>query len=221
MSDNCEIISGTTVSKRSSFERMLAFSLGDEKAEKCVKVILEKYGSISTAFSETEEELCRVCGIGMNTALLIKLAAYVNSRRITDSFRYGERHTELELRDLIGALFLGASVETVYLILLDDKGCVISAEYIGEGTVCASDVHPRKLIECAIKKKSKNVILAHNHPKGNPSPSKEDIITTGRLFNVLASAGIRLCAHYLVGDGKVGMIESDMIYNPDFMSTFK
>lgn len=204
----------------SGFARVLSYAMGEQSAVECERKLLKKYGSIVTALSETEDELCRTGGIGMNNALLIKLIAYVNSRRVTDSFRYGEEHTELELRELIGALFLGASVETVYLILLDEKGRVTSAEYIGEGTVSTSDVYPRKLLECAVKKKAKSVILAHNHPKGNASASKDDIITTGRLLGVFASAGIRLVAHYVVGDGKIGRIEPDMLYNPNFKGEF-
>lgn len=201
---------------KSALVRVLEFSLGEAGAKECERRILHKYGTLSTALSENEEELCRVCGISMNNALLIKLLAYVNSRRVIDSFRYGEDHTELEIRELLSALFLGASLEEIYLISLDGQGRITSVEYIGEGTVNASDVFPRKLLECALKKKAKGVILAHNHPKGNTSPSKDDLFVTGKMFNVFASAGIRLCAHYIVGDGKVGKIESDMFYNPDF-----
>lgn len=199
----------------SSFERALAYSLGEEKSRAAVERLLERFGSFSTVFSATEEEICRVGGISENAAILIKLIAYTNSRRITEKFEFGKEHSEIELREYIAALFLGLSVETVYALFLDDLGRVVSCEHVSEGTVNSSDVVPRKILEFARRRKSKNIILAHNHPKGSASPSKDDVMTTGRLVNLFSSIGVRLHAHYVVADGEIGIVEADMLYNPD------
>lgn len=216
MNKHVELPSMLTLDTRTSFERALAFSIGDEKSRECTARLLERYGSISTVFSEREEEICRIGGVNMSTALLIKLIAYVHARRVEERFELRKKHSELELREFISSLFLGSSVETVYVILLDDNSGVISAERISEGTVNTSDVIPRKILECANKRKAKRLILAHNHPKGTKIPSKDDVMTTGRLFNLLATMGIRLVAHYIVADGEIERIEVDMLYNPDF-----
>ena len=107
-------------------------------------------------------------------------------------------------------------METVYAILLDDSGRLISAEHISEGTVNSSDIIPRRILEIAKKKKSRRIILAHNHPTGSKTPSKDDIMTTGRLFTLLASVGVKLVSHYVVADGEIGRIETDMLYDPDY-----
>lgn len=205
-----------TIDTRTSFERALAISIGDEKSRECTSRLLERYGSLSTVFSECEEEICRAGGVNMSTALLIKLIAYTHSRRIVEEFEFGKEHTELELREYLAALFIGASVETVYVLLLDDSDRVISLEHISDGTVNTSDVIPRKILECANKKKAKKIILAHNHPKGTKTPSKDDVMTTGRLFNLFATVGVRLVCHYIVADGEVDRIETEMLYNPDY-----
>jgi DNA repair protein RadC len=150
-----------------------------------------------------------------NTALLIKLIAYLHSRAVTERFTFGGEYSELEIREYIGAIFLGSSVESVYVLLLDDNGRVIHTEHISDGTVNASDVVPRKILESARRRNSKKIILAHNHPKGRAVASKDDIMTTGRLFNLFASVGVRLVAHYIVADGEVGVISADMLYDPD------
>ena len=152
----------------------------------------------------------------MNTALLIKLMAYIHARRVVERFDTKKVYTELELREFVLALFLGSSVETVYAILLDDSGRLISAEHISEGTVNSSDIIPRRILEIAKKKKSRRIILAHNHPTGSKTPSKDDIMTTGRLFTLLASVGVKLVSHYVVADGEIGRIETDMLYDPDY-----
>lgn len=200
-----------------SLEMILAYSVGEAKSRECVDKLLRRYGSFSTVCAASEEEICHIGGVNKSTALLIKLTAYLHSRRITEHFTFGAEHTELELREYITALFCGISVETVYVLLFDDKGMVVHTEFLGEGTVSTSDIVPRKILECANRKHSKRVVLAHNHPKGSTAPSKDDIMTTGRLFSILASVGVCLQAHYIVADGEIGKIDTDMLYDSKFM----
>jgi DNA repair protein RadC len=201
--------------KISSFEEVLTYSVGAEKTHEITERLLRRYGSFSTAFSASTDELCFVGDMSRNTALLIKLIAYLHSRAVTERFTFGGEYSELEIREYIGAIFLGSSVESVYVLLLDDNGRVIHTEHISDGTVNASDVVPRKILESARRRNSKKIILAHNHPKGRAVASKDDIMTTGRLFNLFASVGVRLVAHYIVADGEVGVISADMLYDPD------
>ena len=203
--------------ENSAFEGVLASYIGEEKSREVSEKLLARYGSFNTAFSAAEEELCRTADINESTALLIKLIAYLNARRVTDDFVFGVEHNELELRKYIAALFLGASLETVYVLLLDANDRVIATEHVSDGTVNASDILPRKILEFAKRKGCSRIILAHNHPKGSITPSKNDIMTTGRLFNMFATVGVRLCAHYIVADGEVGRIDGDMLYNPKDM----
>ena len=198
-----------------TFERILSYSLG-EKSYECIERLVGRFGSFATVLSSREDELCTVGDMSRNAAILLKLVAYLNSRRMTDAFKLGAHHTELELREYIAALFLGSSVESVYALLLDDECRVQSVQHISDGTVNSSDVVPRKILECARRARSTKIILAHNHPKGSVTPSKDDIMTTGRLFTLFASVGVRLLAHYIVADGEVGLIDSEMLYNPEY-----
>ena len=191
---------------------ILSFTMPADKAAEATETLLSKYGTLGTMLSENEDELSSSGNINMNTVLLIKLLGYINSRRVTDNFEFGKAHGELEICEYIRSLFYGISVETVYLILLDEKGRVTGCEYMGEGTVNASDVYPRKLLECAVKKKAKSVILAHNHPKGMAEPSREDIATTKRLCEIFLTAKIRLLAHYIAADGDIQKIDTGIFF---------
>ena len=216
MAKNLELKNMVAFDERCALEKILSYSIGDEKSRECVDRLLENYGSLATVFSEREEELCRVGNINMNTALLIKLVAYVNSRRVTSSLEMKRAYTELELREYLCAIFLGLSVETVYALMLDDEDRIIAVEHISDGTVNSSDILPRKVLECAKRRKSTRIILAHNHPKGTSKPSKEDVMTTGRLMNVFGTVGVKLVAHYVVADGEIERIEKEILYNPDY-----
>ena len=207
MKTKLELPDMLTLDTRSAFERALSVSLGDEKAKECAERLLTRYGSLATLLSATEEEIAEVGCVSMNTALLVKLIGYVNSRRVTDKFELGRTHNELELREYLAALFLGASVETIYVLLFDAKGRTVAVEHVSCGTVNASDVVPRKVLELAKKKNATSVVLAHNHPKGSATASADDIVTTGRLAGVFASVGVRLLAHYIVADGEIARID--------------
>ena len=92
-------------------------------------------------------------------------------------------------------------------MLLDDKGRVKSFEFVCEGTVNATSILPRKLLEVMIKRNARDAILAHNHPYGVATPSAEDVDTTVRIASLLKSADRRLIAHYIVAGNECCKID--------------
>jgi DNA repair protein RadC len=73
---------------------------------------------------------------------------------------------------------------------------------ISEGTLTNSLIHPREAFRDAIKESAASVIFVHNHPSGDPSPSREDISITERLVSVGELIGIRVVDHIIIGDEK-------------------
>ncbi|WP_130806545.1 RadC family protein [Senegalia massiliensis] len=97
-------------------------------------------------------------------------------------------------------------------IMLDTKNNIICYEDISIGSLNASIVHPREVFNRAIKRSSASVILVHNHPSGDPTPSKEDINITMRLIEAGEILGIRVLDHIIVGNKKyVSLKEEDII----------
>ena len=90
--------------EESSLVKLLATSVGEEKARECTERLLARYGSLATVFSEHVDDIASVGGINKNAALLIKLVAYVNSRRVTDGFRFGVAHSEEEICEYLSTL---------------------------------------------------------------------------------------------------------------------
>lgn len=87
------------------------------------------------------------------------------------------------------------------IVLLDTKNQIISIENISIGSLNSSIVHPREVFNIAIKRSSASIILAHNHPSGDPTPSKEDINVTNRLVQCGDIIGIKVLDHIIIGDG--------------------
>jgi DNA repair protein RadC len=85
-------------------------------------------------------------------------------------------------------------------LLLNTKNKVLAKKTISIGTLNASVVHPRELFKTAIKKSASSIILIHNHPSGDPTPSREDREVTQRLKDAGAIVGIEVLDHIIIGD---------------------
>ena len=131
-------------------------------------------------------------------AFFIKLLGYIVSRRKTDTFTFGEEHSKAEIAEYLKAVFIGESVEKIYLISFDARDRVIGCDLLGEGTVNASEVLPRKAIEVAIGVSAASVSIAHNHPFGTTTPSSDDINLTRTFDMIFSGCGIKLQEHFIV-----------------------
>ena len=91
--------------------------------------------------------------------------------------------------------------EVFSVILLDVKNHVIGINVVSIGSLSASVVHPREVFKAAILANAANIILTHNHPSGDPAPSKEDINITARLVQAGRLMDIPVLDHIIIGDG--------------------
>ena len=138
-----------------------------------------------------------------NLAAYIAVASALASRRVTDSFKLGKKHTDEEIEAYLRALFVNEAREVVYLLSLDREGRVTHSDRVGDGTVNRLGIVPRRLLEIASRRGAAAVIIAHNHPGGAPEPSGEDIATSAAIKNSLDTAGIKLLCNYVVSDEEI------------------
>lgn len=146
------------------------------------------------------QELERIDGIGKAKACQL-LAAMELGRRLTS---YTDAKTLVQspadaARVVSGRLF-DQRREVFGALLLNTKNEVISVETVSIGTLNASLVHPREVFNPAIRKSSNAVLLFHNHPSGNTSPSQEDRKLTARLVEAGKLLGIEVLDHIVVGE---------------------
>lgn len=92
--------------------------------------------------------------------------------------------------------------EHFVVLLLNSKNIVIKQSWIYKGTLNSSIIHPREVFNIAIRESSNAMIVVHNHPSGDVTPSREDITTTLRLKECGAILGIELLDHIIIGDNK-------------------
>ncbi|WP_077610808.1 RadC family protein [Clostridium sp. Marseille-P2415] len=116
---------------------------------------------------------------------LSEAAAYHKPLDIVNYFVEDMRHREQEL---------------VFIMLLNTKGALIRDVMISQGTVNTSVVSPREIFIEAIKYHAVSLVLVHNHPSGDPSPSREDLSLTRRVKEAGELIGIQLLDHIIIGD---------------------
>lgn len=147
------------------------------------------------------EQLVQFDGIGPAKALQIKAMLELGrrvagSKRPTNAALTSPQEVYLFLKEEMRYL----QKEHFKTLLFNTKNHVISIEDISVGSLNASIVHPREVFNPAIKKNAASMILTHNHPSGDPSPSREDLDITKRLVEAGEILGIKILDHIVVGD---------------------
>ncbi|WP_425446576.1 RadC family protein [Dethiothermospora halolimnae] len=148
------------------------------------------------------EEITKIKGIGKCKASQI-MATLEMSRRIA-SIKAIDKLKITSPSDVSNVLMEEMRYlkkEYFKVILLDTKNQIISIENISIGNLNSSIVHPREVFSVAIKRSSASIILTHNHPSGDPTPSGEDINVTNRIVASGNILGINVLDHIIIGDG--------------------
>lgn len=185
-----------TVDSKKYLEKLLSFGVG-ANAQSDAEKIYGAFSSSADVASTSTHVMQNLSGCSEQSADFLRLIAALSSRRITDSVKNGKKYSSEEIERYVCALLFHLDVESVYMISFDKNGKLISTDLITEGTVNSSAFLPRKMADIALRKKAASVILAHNHPSGNPLPSDNDIAVTLLAESVLRDAKVRFDAHYI------------------------
>lgn len=165
--------------------------------------LLARFHSLPGLAQASYEELVTVNGVGPAKATDI-LASFELAKRLGESRMefQGVVNSPQDAAQLVLRELSMADKEHFMIIMLNTKNRVIAKKIISIGHLHASLVHPREMFKEAIKRSSAAVVLVHNHPSGDLTPSKDDITTTERLREVGEILGIEILDHIIVGDNR-------------------
>lgn len=150
----------------------------------------------------TLNELQRIKGVGKAKACQI-LAVFELNKRVKHK-ENGNKPimTPRDVYNYVSERFKGEAKEHFIALYLDTKNKVVKEETISIGTLNTAIVHPREIFKTAIKENANSMILVHNHPSGDPTPSNEDKTTTEKLFQAGELLNIKMLDHVIIGNGK-------------------
>lgn len=175
----------------------------DESVLQLSNRLLTNFEGLRLLKDATLEEMTEIKGIGQAKAIQI-LAAVEIGRRIAN-LNYTDRYVIRSPED--GANYVMndmrfLSQEHFVCLYLNTKNQVIHKQTIFIGSLNASIVHPREVFREALKRSAASIICLHNHPSGDPAPSREDIEVTKRLVECGKMIGIDVLDHLIIGENK-------------------
>ena len=148
------------------------------------------------------EELKRIDGIGRVKAITLLCLCEFSKRMWRQKF---ERQISLSKSSEAAGYYMEelrySDIENVYVMMLNTKNVMISDFHMTMGTVDSAPVSAREILQKALLSGAVNIILVHNHPSGDPTPSREDIGVTEKLREACALIGITLLDSIIIGDG--------------------
>lgn len=165
------------------------------------QTIVGRFGSLQQLSDATVQELCQVKGIGQAKAIQLKAVFSLGQRLSRQSIgaKYKIEHP-MHAYNLVKDEMVGEKRELFMAILQDAKGHVIGHHIVSIGTLTQVPVHPREVFYPAIRHKAASLILVHNHPSGDLTPSKPDIELTRKLVEAGRIIGIPINDHLIIGE---------------------
>lgn len=168
--------------------------------------LLRRYKGLASLAKADFEELRNLKIKGLGQVKCMELAAALEIGRRAALHQQAARRDDAAIREpesayrILAPLARSQQQEIFWVLLLDTKNKLIGQPVeTTRGLLDSSPVHPREVFSRAIRYSAKSVILAHNHPSGDPTPSKEDIDITRRLVEAAKILGIRVVDHVIVG----------------------
>lgn len=164
--------------------------------------LLAKYENLRRLATVSITELTQLKGIGKAKAIEIKACLEIAKRYSQITLRPGEKMTGgMQIFKYFHEKLRAEKREKFYVILLDSKNCIIRGELISIGSLNFSIVPPREIFTPAIRENAKSILLVHNHPSGDPSPSSNDIVETRRVVRAGKLLATKVLDHIIIGNG--------------------
>ncbi len=177
--------------------------------------LLRRFGSFDKVMEADRLALLEVEGVGERTATHLKLVfecfAYYEAQKYSRGFVATSSGAVLRYAQ---SLFAGETQEVAYILCFDAKMKLINRFELSRGTVGATHISVRRVVEAATLSKAASVILAHNHPGGAAMPSDEDLAATRTVMQALSYIEVPLSDHVIVGErAAISLADAGVIYN--------
>lgn len=178
---------------------LLRTGVPGKNAIEVARELLQRYGSLRGLSRCTVDELARIRGVGFAKAVQLAAAFGLGQRLAHETLSKQKIDSPEIVNELLGTEMRMLRKESLRVILLDTRYHLIRVEQVSVGSVNESIAHPRDIFQPAVAASAYAVILVHNHPSGDPSPSQADHSLTRRLTGAAELLQIKLLDHIIIG----------------------
>ena len=179
-------------------ELLLTFAVPRQDLKPLAKKLIARFGSFADVISAEQQELKDVEGVAESSIAVIKLAAAAAERMLSEEVQTDVISSWQQIINLCRARSARVQVEQFRVLFLDKKCRIIKDEIIQQGTIDTTAVYPREIIKRALNYGASGMVLAHNHPSGDITPSLDDIELTRTIKRITEELGMTLHDHIIV-----------------------
>ncbi len=158
--------------------------------------------SLDKLFDCSLKELQDIKGIGPGKAMQILAMSELGKRYNNSKNPVKKISSAKDVFNYFYERLKDEKQENFYILILNNQNNIIKDELISKGVLDAAILHPREVFKPAIRNSASKIILIHNHPSGNPEPSKEDLEITKQLIEAGKLIDIKILDHVIIGNGK-------------------
>lgn len=181
-------------------EYLLALAIPRRDTKPLAKKLLHEFGGIGGLLSADSEAIARNGGVGDGAVAALKIVQAAALRMLSDPIRNQPVLGSWQaLLDYLRADLASLTIERVRILHLNARNMLIRDELMAEGSIDQAVVHVREVIRRAMDLGSAAIILVHNHPSGDPSPSRADIQLTRDIIEAGRRLGIAVHDHIIIG----------------------
>jgi DNA repair protein RadC len=174
---------------------------------------MARFRSFGGVIGAPASELIAVEGLGEAGAAALKLVQAASLRMLRQELA---DQPVLAIWDRLIDYVMGAMsherIEQFRILFLDSRNRLIADEVQGQGTINQAPAYPREVVRRCLDLHAAAVVLVHNHPSGEPNPSREDVALTGEITRAAATMGIRVHDHIIVGKGKWFSFKAEKLF---------
>ena len=187
-----------------SNEELISIIIGNgTKSKSCKELsldIIKRIGNLNNLKNINVESLMKIYGVGLSKATSILASVELGRRVYTNTTNNLILNSPDKIYEYVKDLFTLEKQEYFYTLYLDNKNHLIDKKLLFIGTVNKSVVHPREIYKYAYIYSASSIVIIHNHPSGDPIPSKEDKILTKNIEEIGIINKIPLLDHLIIGN---------------------
>ena len=181
-------------------ELLLTYAIPRKDTKAIAKKLLDRFGTMNGILEAEQGELREIDGLGPASVALLKLIHTLNLKSLDPIIKRTDvLKSPGTVADYFRKRMRKFREERFVVAVVDTRNKVIDIKELQYGTVDQAVVYPRRVVEFALERRARGVIIIHNHPSGECAPSREDHRITGEIRNALNTVSITLLDHVIVG----------------------